>query len=451
MEQKQHWGSRFGYLMVAAGASIGLGNIWKFPYLAYRGGGGVFLVVYLLVVLALAKPMVEMETAIGRHSGLDTVTAFECINPKWGFVGWIGNLCTIMINFYYVVVGGWVLRYLFQFIFVGNFGGDPSAFFKGFTSDPVQPIIWSIILLIFVSAMLLFGITNKVERLAKFIMPALILMLIICGVYACTITEGAAEGLKYYLLPDFSKFTVKVFADAVTQVLFSVGIGWSLFITLGANIPKKNNLKSDALIISFADTFAAVLAGFVIIPSAFGAGIDVQKGPALVFEVMSGIFLNLPGGRIIGSCFFLALIFAVISSLFSFFETNIRTAEVKLKMGRKKATLIIAIIIGIANIFVSLGFGPMKGLQIPWLYYGSTEFYGLYDWLDCFSGYVLMPLGCILVCLFVSKVWGWKKYEAELTHDGRDGSINLWNKISAYVIIPLFMIIVILNVFGFIK
>ena len=114
MEQKQQWGSRFGYLMVAAGASIGLGNIWKFPYLAYRGGGGVFLVVYLLVVLALAKPMVEMETAIGRHSGLDTVTAFECINPKWGFVGWIGNLCTIMINFYYVVVGGWVLRYLCQ-------------------------------------------------------------------------------------------------------------------------------------------------------------------------------------------------------------------------------------------------------------------------------------------------------------------------------------------------
>ena len=167
MEQKQQWGSRFGYLMVAAGASIGLGNIWKFPYLAYRGGGGVFLVVYLLVVLALAKPMVEMETAIGRHSGLDTVTAFECINPRWGFVGWLGNLCTIMINFYYVVVGGWVLRYLCQFIFVGNFGGDPSAFFKGFTSDPVQPIIWSMILLIFVSAMLLFGITNKVERLAK--------------------------------------------------------------------------------------------------------------------------------------------------------------------------------------------------------------------------------------------------------------------------------------------
>lgn len=451
MENKQQWGSRFGYLMVAAGASIGLGNIWKFPYLAYRGGGGIFLVVYLLVVLALAKPMVEMETAIGRHTGLDTVTAFERINPKWGWIGWIGNLCTIMINFYYVVVGGWVLRYLVQFIFVGDFGGDPSAFFQAFTTDPVQPIIYSLILLVFVSVMLLFGITNAVEKLSKYMMPALIVLLIICGVYACVISEGAVEGLKYYLLPNFENFTVKVFAEAVTQVLFSVGIGWSLFITLGANIPKKNNLRSDAVFVSFADTFAAVLAGFVIIPSAFGAGIDVQKGPALVFEVMSGIFLNLPGGRIIGSFFFMALMFAVVSSLFSFFETNIRTAEVKLKMGRKKATLIIAIIIGIANILVSLGFGPLKNFQIPWLYYGSTEFYGLYDWLDCFSGYVLMPLGCILVCLFVSRVWGWKKYEAELTNDGQFGKITLWDKISAYVIIPVFMVIVILNVFGFIK
>lgn len=451
MEKKQQWGSRFGYLMVAAGASIGLGNIWKFPYLAYRGGGGVFLVVYLLVVLALAKPMVQMETAIGRHSGLDTVTAFERINPKWGFIGWIGNLCTIMINFYYVVVGGWVLRYLCQFIFVGVFGGDPSTFFQAFTTDPVAPIIWSMILLVFVSMMMLFGITNSVEKLSKYMMPTLIVMLLVCGIYACTISEGAMEGLKYYLLPNFENFTVKVFADAVTQVLFSVGIGWSLFITLGANVPKKNNLKSDALFISFADTFAAVLAGFVIIPSAFGAGIDVQKGPALVFEVMSGIFLNLPGGRIIGSFFFLALMFAVMSSLFSFFETNIRTCEVKFNMNRKKATIIMAIIIGIANIFVSLGFGPMSSFKLPWLYYGSTEFYGLYDWLDCFSGYVLMPLGCILVCLFVSRVWSWKRYEAELTHDGRDGKLTLWDKISAYVIIPLFMIIVILNVFGFIK
>ena len=445
------WGSRFGYLMVAAGASIGLGNMWKFPYLAYRGGGGVFLVVYLLVVFILAKPMVEMETAIGRHGAADTVTVFEKINPKWGFVGWMGNLCTLMINMYYVVVGGWVLRYLFRFIFVGDFGGDPAVFFKEFTSDPVQSILWTVILLAFVSFMMLFGITNLVEKMAKFIMPALFVLLIICGVYACCINEEARLGLKYYLLPDFSKFNVKVFADAVTQVLFSVGIGWSLFVTLGANLPKQNNLRSDALFVSFADTAAAALGGFVIIPSAFAAGIDVQAGPALIFEVMSGIFLNLPFGRVIGSFFFLALTFAVISSLFSFFEINIRTAEFKLKLGRKKATLLLTGIIGIGNILVALGFGPMSNFKLPWIYFGSTASYGLYDWLDCFSAYVLMPLGCILVCWFTSRVWKWKDYEAELTNNGANGKVNKWDKFCICVMVPLFMVIVILNVFGFIK
>lgn len=445
------WGSRFGYLMVAAGASIGLGNMWKFPYLAYRGGGGVFLVVYLLVVLVLAKPMVEMETSIGRHGAADTVTVFEKINPKWGFVGWIGNLCTLMINMYYVVVGGWVLRYMCQFIFVGDFGGDPAVFFQNFTSDPTQSILWAMILLAFVSVMMVFGITNAVEKLAKFIMPALFVLLIICGVYACCINEGAVQGLKYYLLPDFSKFTVKVFADAVTQVLFSVGIGWSLFVTLGANLPRQNNLRSDALFVSFADTAAATLGGFVIIPSAFAAGIDVQAGPALIFEVMSGIFLDLPFGRVIGSFFFVALLFAVISSLFSFFEINIRTAEIKMKLGRKKATLLLTGIIGLGNILVALGFGPMSNFKLPWFYFGSTVSYGLYDWLDCFSAYLLMPLGCILVCWFTSRVWKWKGYEAELTNDGANGHVSKWDKFCICVMVPLFMLIVILNVFGFIK
>lgn len=445
------WGSRFGYLMVAAGASIGLGNMWKFPYLAYRGGGGVFLVVYLLVVFILAKPMVEMETAIGRHGAADTVTVFEKINPKWGFVGWMGNLCTLMINMYYVVVGGWVLRYMCQFIFVGDFGGDPAVFFKSFISDPVQSVLWAMILLAFVAFMMLFGITNLVEKMAKFIMPALFVLLIICGVYACCINETALLGLKYYLLPDFSKFNVKVFADAVTQVLFSVGIGWSLFVTLGANLPKQNNLRSDALFVSFADTAAATLGGFVIIPSAFAAGIDVQAGPALIFEVMSGIFLDLPFGRVIGSFFFVALMFAVISSLFSFFEINIRTAEIKLSLGRKKATVLLTGIIGIGNILVALGFGPMSNFKLPWLYFGSTASYGLYDWLDCFSAYVLMPLGCILVCWFTSRVWKWKAYEAELTNNGKYGKVSKWDKCCICVMIPLFMVIVILNVFGFIK
>lgn len=445
------WNSRFGYLMVAIGASIGLGNVWKFPYLAYRGGGAVFLVVYIIVVLTLAKPMVEMETSIGRHGKSDTVTVFEVINPKWGIIGWIANICTLMINFYYVVVGGWVLKYAYQFIFIGDFGEDVNLFYKNFISDPIQPIIWSSLLLLFVAIMLLFGITNYIEKISKIIMPAFFIMLFVCGIYACVSAEGAIEGLKYYLLPDFSNFSIKVFADAVTQVLFSVGIGWGIFTTLGSNVPKSNNIRKDALFICFSDTSAAILAGFTIIPAAFGANIDVQKGPSLIFDVMAGIFLNLPGGRFIGSFFFVAIALAVISSLFSFIEISVRTFEIKKNMGRKKAVIKTSLIIMAGNIIVSLGFGVLSMIKIPWLYVGSIEYYSFYDWFDCFSGYVLLPLGCLLTCYFTIKVWGWKNYEKELTENGRDGRLTVWDKVLCSIIVPAFMIIVILNVFGVIR
>lgn len=156
--------SRFGYLMIAAGAAIGLGNIWKFPYLAYRGGGGLFLVIYLIIVFLLGKPMVEIETSIGRRGGSDTVTSFERINKKWGFVGWIANACTLMINFYYVVIGGWCLKYAVQFILSGDFGDNPSTFFTNFISNPWEPILWTAGLLAFVMVMLLFGINKYVEK-----------------------------------------------------------------------------------------------------------------------------------------------------------------------------------------------------------------------------------------------------------------------------------------------
>lgn len=445
------WSSRFGYIMVAAGASIGLGNVWKFPYLAYRGGGGIFILVYILIVLLLAKPMVEMETAIGRHGRSDTVSVFENINKRWGFVGWMANICTIMINFFYVVVGGWVLRYAIQFILSGNFGEDPNWFYQRIISDPIQPLLYTFVVLFIVVGLLLFGITTIVEKISKVMLPLLFILLIICGFYSMFAADGAIEGLKYYLLPDLGNFSIKVFADAVTQVLFSVGIGWGIFTTLGANVPKENDIRKDALVISYMDTIAAILAGFVIIPAAFGAGVDVQKGPALVFDVMAGIFKNLPGGRFIGSLFFIALLFAVFSSLFTFIEISVRTFEIKMKMGRKKAIFASAILIAIGNIITSLGFGPLKDLKLPWPNFGGMEYYGFYDWFDCFTSYVLLPMGCLLTCFFVWKIWGWKGYEKELTAEGRDGKLTLWNKFLTVCIVPLFMIIILLNVFGFIN
>ena len=451
-QETRQWGSRFGYLMVAAGAAIGLGNIWRFPYLAYQGGGGVFLVVYIIVVALIGHPMVQMETAIGRYTGKDTVSAFQRINKKWGFAGWMANVCTLMINMYYVVVGGWVAKYAFQYLISGDFGSDKQAYYDNFTSSTVEPIVWSMILLAFVSILLYFGITNIVEKISKVMLPLLFALLIVCGIWAFFVNENAIEGVKYYLLPDFSKFSFTTFAQAATPVLFSVGIGWGLYVTLGANIPKENNLKSDAIMVSVFDTAAAILAGFVIVPSAFSGGVDIESaGPSLVFNVMTDIFDKLPGGRIIGFCFFLAILFAVISSLFSFFEISVRTFEDNRHMGRLKASVLPAVIIGIGNIFVSLGFGLLSGVQLPWIDAGGFKTLGIYDWLDTFTAYLLMPIGCILVCIYIAKVWGFKDFEKEVTNNGKFGHVSLYEKLLTVVVVPFFMIVILLTVFGFIK
>lgn len=444
-----HFKSRFGYIMVAAGAAIGLGNIWKFPYLAYRGGGGIFLITYIIIIVLMAHPMVEMETAIGRFGKSDTVSVYEKISKKWGFVGWIANICTLGINMFYVVVGGWVLKYAVQFIISGDFGKDTNVFFNGFISKPVEPIIWAFIVMFITSFLLLFGITEIVEKVTSVIMPILFVILVFCAVYACATLPNAVDGLKYYLVPNFRHFNFKVFADAVTQVLFSVGIGWGIFTTLGANISDSSNLKSDAVMVSVMDTFAAILAGFVVIPTAFGAGMDVTKGPALLFDVMTEIYGSLPGGRLIGSLFFVGVLFAVFSSLFTFFEISVKTFEERLQMGRQKGVIMVSIIIFIGNIFVSLGFGPLEGFKLPWPSVAGIEMYGLYDWLDCFTGYVLLPLGCLLTCIFVAKVWGFDAYEKELFHDGRDGKLKSFDRLLTIAVIPVFMVIVFLNVFGF--
>jgi NSS family neurotransmitter:Na+ symporter len=326
------------------------------------------------------------------------------------------------------------------------------VFYNNVISAPVEPIVWAFILLFGVMFMLLFGITEIVEKVSKVIMPTLFVILLGCGIYACTVTPGAAEGLKYYLLPAPENFSFKVFADAATQVLFSVGIGWGIFTTLGASLPDSNNLKSDALMVSIMDTFAAILAGFVVIPTAYGAGIELQAGPSLLFKVMTQIYGQLPGGRIIGSLFFVGVTFAVISSLFTFFEINVKTAEIKLGMGRKKAIIATGALIFVGNIFCSLGFGPMSDFKLPWPYVGEIAMYGLYDWFDCFTGYVLLPLGCLLTCLFVWKGWGFENYAKEIhKHDGNVKPLSKFDKSLILFAIPAFMVIVLLNVFGVLK
>lgn len=453
MSKKEHpqWKSRFGYIMVAAGAAIGLGNIWRFPYLAYAGGGGIFILLYLILAVIMGHPMVEMESAIGRYGRGNVAASFGAVNKKYKFIGIIAIVCTVLIDIYYVVVSGWVLKYTVAYVSGADFGVDTKKYFDGFITSSVEPIVFTAIVVIITAFLLFFGITNLVEKVTKFIMPALFILLIICGIWAIFSTEGAVEGLKYYLLPDFSKLSVKVFADAATQILFSVGIGWGIFITLGASLPKENNIKKDAMWITLCDTSVALIAGFVIIPSAFGAGVDVASGPSLIFVVMTQIFDNLPGGRIIGLFFFIAIVFAVFSTLFTIFEIPVKWVEESFKLKHKVATVVVSGVIFLASVFVSLGFGVLKDFKLPWIDANGLAAYNLYDWLDTATAYVLLPLGCILTCFYVVRVWGIGAYEKELSADGTKVKLSGFHRILASIVIPVLMIIVILNCFGFIR
>lgn len=453
---KKNFGSRFGYIMVAAGAAIGLGNIWKFPYLAYGGGGGAFVIVYIILCIVLGHPVVEMETAIGRRGKTNAIDAYGVANPKWKFAGAVNVICTLLIDMYYIIVSGYVLKYAVTYITGAHFGADKAAFYNSFISDPIQPLIYAGILMIIIVVLLSFGITELVEKVTKVIMPLLFVLLIVCGVWALFSSPGAIDGLKFYLIPDFSKFTWKAFADACMQVMFSVGIGWAIFVTLGASISDKNSIKKDAMWVTVCDTTVALLAGFVIIPSVVGAGAEMEAGPSLVFLAMTQIFDTLPGGNIIGIFFFAALIFAVLSTFFTILEIPVKCVEEKFNISHRIATVITAIVIFIGGIFCSLsqGSGLLSGIRLPWWAYGSGVVqYNIYDWLDCFSGYVLLPLGCLLTAFYCVKVWGYDNYAKELYKDegNPNPKLSMYDKVIMTVVVPILTLVVILNCFGFIK
>lgn len=449
-----NFGSRFGYIMVAAGAAIGLGNIWKFPYLAYGGGGGAFIVVYIILCIILGHPVVEMETAVGRFGKCNAIDAYGKVNPKWKFIGVINVICTLMIDMYYIIVSGYVLKYAIAFLMGGNFGADKAAYYYDFISHPITPLIYAGILMLITVVLLANGITNIVEKVTKVIMPALFVLLLICGFWALFSFEGAMEGLKFYLVPNFANFTWKTFADACVQVMFSVGIGWAIFSTLGATVSDSANIRKDSMMVTICDTTVALTAGFVIIPSVVGSGSEMAAGPSLIFLAMTEIFGSMPGGNIVGFLFFMALIFAVLSTYFTILEIPVKCLEERRNMSHKKATWITAGFIMIGGVFCSLsqGTGLLSDVKLPWWAFGSgVMYYNIYDWVDCFSGYILLPLGCLLTAFYVVKVWGFDGYEKELTKDGRDGKLSKYDKFVAKFLVPILTLIVILNCFGFIK
>lgn len=449
-KQNQSFTSRFGYIMVAAGAAIGLGNIWRFPYVAYGDGGAVFIFIYIILVALVGKTGIEMETAIGRYGNTNAVGSYARVNTKARIVGWIGILFTIMLDMYYVVVGGYVLKYAINYLLGINFGNDVAMYYNNYISNPILPLLYTGSLLLIVSLFLISGITKGVEKVSKAIMPILLLLLIMCGIGALISSPTAVDGLKFYLVPDFSKLNFKTISDACVQVMFSVGTGWCLYVTLGANVSRKENIKKTATYICICDTMIAILAGFVVIPSVVGAGSKMTAGPSLVFIAMTEIFSEFSGGRVMGFLFFATLVIAVITSMFTFIEIPATVVRDRYKMSHSKAVIVTVVIVFVFSVFCSWsqGDGILNSFHIPWISAQGVVYYSIIDWIDCFSSYILMPIGNIAVSIFCVKVWKLDNYEKELTANGRDGSLSKFSKCVIIIGIPLFSVITLLNVFG---
>ncbi|MGJ0847974.1 sodium-dependent transporter [Tissierella praeacuta] len=440
-EGRGSWGSSFGFIMAAAGSAVGLGNLWKFPYLAGKNGGAVFVVAYLLIVVLVGFTMMLGEMIIGRKTQLDPYGAYKKLNKNWGFLGSIGILTAFLILSYYSVVGGWVIKYIVATV-TGKIGSDKAAYFTGFIGGSVEPLIYHGIFMVLTVAIVIKGISDGIEKASKFMMPALLVMLIVVAIRSVTL-NGASAGLSYYLKPDFSKFRPSVLVDALGQVFFSLSLGMGALITYGSYLKGDENLEKNALIIPSLDTAVALLAGFAVLPAVFAFGFEPSQGPGLMFITLPAVFEVMPFGTIFGIIFFVLVFFAALTSAISLLEVAVAYCIDSLKWTRIKAVSIASTLMFIIGIFASLSMGPMADFHIPLFNRG------VFDSLDFFTSNILMPIGGFLMAIFIGYIWGVDEAIAEVKRSpGVKFKLErFWTILIKYVV-PFAIFIVLLSSLG---
>lgn len=445
MESKERgkFNTSFGFIMAAAGSAVGLGNLWKFPYLCGQNGGGVFVIVYLLIVVVLGFTMMLGEMAIGRKTQLDPYSAYKSLNKNWGFVGAMGILTAFMILSFYSVIGGWVIRYIVHSV-MGTFSSDTTAQFQNFSGATVEPLIYHAIFMIATIVIVFGGISGGIEKASKTMMPALIILLIVTVIRSVTL-PGAAAGLEYYLKPDFSKFNFKVVVAAMGQVFFSLSLGMGAMITYGSYLDKHENLAKDAMIVPALDTLIALLAGFAILPAVFAFGKEPNAGPSLLFITLPEVFQAMPLGRLFAALFFVLVLFAALTSSISLLEVVVSFFIDHRGWNRKSAVLTAGGLMFIVGVFASLSFGPMKDALIPILNRN------VFDALDYLTATWLMPVGGFLMCVFIWKIWGIDNAcdEIRIGDGAKFSSESLWRPLICYVT-PVIVFIVLLSALGII-
>jgi len=414
-----NWSSQFGFIAAAAGSAVGLGNIWKFPYITGQYGGAAFVLVYLLFVILVCIPIMNSELLVGRKSGKNALGAFKELAPKssWWIVGLMGIIAGFVILSYYSVIAGWATAYIFKSGAYMAAGADPADVFVSFITSPVTPIIWHAIFMLICIGIVMAGIEKGIEKYSKILMPALVLILLVLIVRSLTL-PGAGAGLSFYLKPDFGKLSAEGILAALGQAFFSLSLGMGCMITYGSYLKKDQDIPANSYWIAGTDTAIALLAGLAIFPAVFAFGFEPGAGPGLTFITVPAVFASMGAiGHFFGILFFILLTVAAITSAISLLEVVCAYFIDEKKWNRKKAAWIMGIIIFLLGIPSSLGQGVWSGYK----FIGGRDFL---DSLDFIASNILLPLGGFLLCIFIGWYWGTDK-AVEEGNIGAKGALTL--------------------------
>ena len=447
--KRESFKSRLGFLLVSAGCAIGIGNVWRFPYVVGENGGGIFVLFYLLFLVAMGLPVLTMELAVGRGSRKSAVLAYKELEKpksKWHIHGWFAILGCYVLMMYYTTVSGWMVSYFYKFV-TGEFkaGMDVDAtgsVFSDLLADPKQMGFWMILTVIVGFIVCSRGLQNGLERISKIMMTALLVLIVVLAVHSITLS-GAGEGLRFYLIPNLS--TVEkvgignVISAAMNQAFFTLSLGVAAMEIFGSYMSKDHALAGEGVRICALDTFVAVMSGLIIFPACFSYGVEVTSGPKLIFVTLPNVFVNMAGGRIWGSLFFLFMTFASFSTVIAVFENIMSFAMDMFEWSRNKTAIINCIIILIASLPCVLGYNVWSDLHLI----GGRD---VLDSEDFLVSNLLLPLGSLIYLLFCVTKWGWG-FDNYIEEVNTGSGLKMSRKLKPYFqfVLPVLILIILIQ------
>ena len=407
--ERESFKSRTGFLLVSAGCAIGIGNVWRFPYVVGQNGGGIFVLFYLIFLVLMGIPVLTMELAVGRASGKSAVLSYKTLEKpksKWHIHGWFCMLGCYMLMMYYTTVSGWMTSYFYKFA-IGEFetGMDSKSVtnvFNNLTSSPIEMLIWIFIITALGFFVCSKGVQKGLEKVSKFMMVALLVLIVVLAIHSVTLS-GAKEGLSFYLIPDFERVSKiglgNVITSAMSQAFFTLSLGIAAMEIFGSYMKKDHALTGEAVRICCLDTFVAIMAGLIIFPACFSYNVEAGQGPALIFDALPNVFVNMAGGRIWGTLFFLFMTFASFSTVIAVFENLVSFVSDTFKISRKKSSVINFAIVFITSLPCMFGFNLLSGVNVLGM--------GILDMEDFVVSNILLPLGSLVYLLFCVTKFGW--------------------------------------------